>query len=273
MKEGVMNRKKDNSHLISRILFLSLAMFIFLIMFVPARQTYAAAAQVVELQNVKKGGTIVLSDGAGDKKTEFEVQVKDVFEKATITSVTRSKKGIVNINLKGGTYYSSEPRYTQGCFAIKPLKAGTVTLTVKGKKAGKAFSFKLIVKVLKYQSPFKSFTLKLTKSSGKTSTVNMKSKLNGTVNRFEYYNVSKAKFSLSLNTNWSLLSNKKDFEGNEFIGKIPVTGKTFTLKDHYDENDEEWYEDWQVLGLVAKNKKTGQIVSLRVDLHSQLGGD
>ena len=92
-----------------------------------------AAARTVEVEGVKKGGTVILSNGKSDKATAFEIHIKNIFDKISIRSVTPNKKGIVKINLKGATGYSDEPRWSQGCFTLTPKKAGTVKLTIKGK--------------------------------------------------------------------------------------------------------------------------------------------
>ena len=231
-----------------------------------------AAARTVEVEGVKKGGTVILSNGKGDKATAFEIHIKNIFDKISIRSVTPNKKGIVKINLKGATGYSDEPRWSQGCFTLTPKKAGTAKLTIKGKdNSGKSVTCKLTVKVVKYQNPFESFSITTKKNKKTAAAKSLEKAVTGTANRFEYFELSEIKFRFKLNKNWVIQKTAKDIDGQSFAKKL-TNNKTFKLSYSYDEDDGDWMEDWIVSGMRLKNKKTGHVVYLRFSLHSGLGG-
>ena len=231
-----------------------------------------AAARTVEVEGVKKGGTVILSNGKSDKATAFEIHIKNIFDKISIRSVTPNKKGIVKINLKGATGYSDEPRWSQGCFTLTPKKAGTVKLTIKGKDdSGKSVACKLTVKVVKYQNPFESFSITTKKNKKAAATKSLEKTITGTSNRFEYFELSEIRFRFRLNKNWVIQKTAKDIDGQSFSKKIS-NNKTFKLSYSYDEDDG-WMEDWIVSGMRLKNKKTGHVIYLRFSLHGGLGGD
>ena len=128
---------------------------------------------------------------------------------------------------------------------IMPKRFGKATITVNTKIKKKKKTYKVNIRIIKYQNPYKKLTI-----NGK----NYKKKIDGTYSTADIHiNVAsnkKNRLEFQLKPNWKII--KKGYFGRSY-------SKHYTKKKgKYRKDFNVWEGNWREISILLKNTKTGQ---------------